>query len=362
MSQSSGEKTEQPTPKKLDDARKKGQVAKSQDLVSAATLVGSIGIVFLLTGDFIGRQIVELTQKTFLRGATFKGELDMATAGDALLEGLATLALTLAPLFIVVFVLAALVGYIQVGSLFSVEAIKPDVNRLNPFSAFQQKFFKARTYIEFAKTLVKLVIATGVAGYVVLGSRDLLPALARVSPAETGAFILGQVIQLGLAVAICFIALGALDFFLQKFLHIQDLKMTKQEVKEEWKEQEGDPHIKAERRAIHMELLNEASAHAVRESDVVLVNPTHVAVALRYDRKTMNAPQVVAKGADLMAAQIREIAREAGVPIKRDVALARALYELEVNSEIPEHLYEAIAVVLRWAYTLAESDRRAVSP
>jgi flagellar biosynthesis protein FlhB len=134
--------------------------------------------------------------------------------------------------------------------------------------------------------------------------------------------------------------------------------MTKQEVKEEWKEQEGDPHIKAERRALYMELLNEASAQAVRESDVVLVNPTHVAVALRYDRKTMRAPQVTAKGADLIAAQIRKIAQEAGVPIKRDVALARALYELEVNSEIPENLYEAIAIVLRWAYTVAENHPR----
>ncbi|OYT70883.1 MAG: EscU/YscU/HrcU family type III secretion system export apparatus switch protein [Chloracidobacterium sp. CP2_5A] len=358
MSQSSGEKTEQPTQKKLDDARKKGQVPKSQDLVSAALLVGSIGIVFLLAGNFIGQQVAHLTQRSILQAATFKGDLDMATAGDALLEGVTTLALTLAPLFLTVFILAALIGYIQVGSLFSTEAIKPDMNRLNPFSAFQQKFFKSRTYIEFAKTLLKLAIAAGIASYVVLGSRQALPTLARVSPAAASDFMLGQVIQLSLAVAICFVALGALDFFLQKFLHLQDLKMTKQEVKEEWKEQEGDPHIKAERRAIHLELLNEASAHAVKESDVVLVNPTHVAVAIRYDRKAMNAPQIVAKGADLIAAQIREIAREAGVPIKRDVPLARALYELEVNSEIPEHLYEAIAIVLRWAYTLADADGR----
>ncbi|QUW04071.1 EscU/YscU/HrcU family type III secretion system export apparatus switch protein [Chloracidobacterium validum] len=358
MSQSSGEKTEQPTQKKLDDARKKGQVPKSQDLVSAALLVGSMGIVFLLAGNFIGQQVVGLTQKSLLSASTFKGELDMSTAGEALLEGVATLALTLAPLFLVVFVLAAVVGYIQVGSLFSTEAIKPDMNRLNPFSAFQQKFFKSRTYIEFAKTILKLVIATGIASYAVFGSRHTLPLLARGSPADTSQFMIGQIIQLGLSVAICFVALGALDFFLQKFLHLQDLKMTKQEVKEEWKEQEGDPHIKAERRAIHMELLNEASAQAVKESDVVLVNPTHVAVAIRYDRKTMQAPQIVAKGADLMAAQIREIAREAGVPIKQDIPLARALYELEVNSEIPESLYEAIAIVLRWAYTLAQTEGR----
>ncbi len=358
MSESSGEKTEQPTQKKLDDARKKGQVAKSQDLVSAALLVGSMGIVFLLTGNFIGEQVVGLTQKSVLHAATFRGELDMAAAGDVLLEGLTTLAMTLAPLFLVVFVLAALVGYIQVGALFSTEALKPDMNRLNPFTAFQQKFFKSRTYIEFAKTLLKLVIATGIASYTILGSRHMLPSLARVSPAETSQFILAQIIELGLAVAICFVALGALDFFLQKFLHLQDLKMTKQEVKEEWKEQEGDPHIKAERRALHMELLNEASAQAVRESDVVLVNPTHVAVALRYDRKTMQAPQITAKGADLIAAQIRKVAQEAGVPIKQDVPLARALYELEVNSEIPENLYEAIAIVLRWAYSIAETHPR----
>jgi flagellar biosynthesis protein FlhB len=190
MSESSGEKTEQPTQKKLDDARKKGQVAKSQDLVSAALLVGSMGIVFLLTGNFIGGQIVGLTQKSIQQAATFRGELDMATAGDVLLEGLTTLALTLAPLFLVVFILAALVGYIQVGALFSTEALKPDMNRLNPFTAFQQKFFKSRTYIEFAKTILKLVIATGIASYTILGSRHMLPSLARVSPAETSQFIL----------------------------------------------------------------------------------------------------------------------------------------------------------------------------
>ena len=130
--------------------------------------------------------------------------------------------------------------------------------------------------------------------------------------------------------------------------------MTKHEVREEYKETEGNPLIKAQRRALHREILSQSLAAAVRDADVVMANPTHVAVALKYERGKANAPMVTAKGADLMAAQIRQIARESGVPVKRDIPLARALYELEVEQEIPEELYEAVAVVLQWVYSMAE--------
>ena len=130
--------------------------------------------------------------------------------------------------------------------------------------------------------------------------------------------------------------------------------MSKQEVKEEYKETEGNPLIKGARRRIHLEILQQAMMAAVKKADVVVVNPTHVAVALRYERAEMDAPTVVAKGAELMAAQIREIAKDAKVPIVRDVALARSLYELEIDALIPEELYEAVAEVLRWVYQLAE--------
>jgi flagellar biosynthesis protein FlhB len=157
-----------------------------------------------------------------------------------------------------------------------------------------------------------------------------------------------------LKIGLAFLILGGADFFLQRFLHRQDLKMTKHEVKEEYKETEGNPLIKAQRRSLHREILSQSMAAAVRDADVVLANPTHVAVALKYERGKQDAPIITAKGADLMAAQIRQIAAESGIPVRRDIPLARALFELEVEQEIPEELYEAVAVVLQWVYSMAE--------
>jgi flagellar biosynthetic protein FlhB len=157
-----------------------------------------------------------------------------------------------------------------------------------------------------------------------------------------------------LKVGIAFLLLGIGDRFLQKFLHLKEMKMTKQEIREEYKETEGNPLIKSARRRIHLEILQQAMMAAVKKADVVVVNPTHVAVALKYDRAQMDAPTVVAKGAELMAAQIREIAEESKVPIIRDVPLARSLYDLEIDALIPEELYEAVAEVLRWVYQMAE--------
>jgi flagellar biosynthesis protein FlhB len=171
---------------------------------------------------------------------------------------------------------------------------------------------------------------------------------------SVAAFTSTIVLEIGLKVGFTFLLLGAADYFLQKFLYLKEMKMTKQEVREEHKETEGNPLVKGARRQIHREILMQGMMVAIKKADAVVVNPTHVAVALRYDRGTMNAPTVVAKGAELMAAHIRQLAKEAGVPIMRDVGLARALYELELEAEVPEELYEAVAVVLRWVYQLAE--------
>ncbi len=353
MAESSGEKTEQPTHKRLEDAKKKGQVAKSQDLSSSILLLSAVAVLWL-GGNYIGGFLKDYVADQLKFAASFEGDLTRDLAFSLLLDGLKTAAIVLTPLFAVTFILAFVSNYLQIGSLLSFEAIKPDPNKLNPVSGFQNKFFKMRTYIELVKTLLKMVITASLVLYVLWYARDDLARLT-VQPIDVAiGFAFNLIIEIGLKVGFVFLLLGGADFFLQKFLHRKEMMMTKQETKEEYKETEGNPLIKGKRRQLHRQLLSENMASAVKRSKVVVVNPTHVAVALSYERGEDSAPMIVAKGADLMALKIKEIANEAKVPIMRDIKLARALYELEIEDEIPEELYEATAVVLRWVYDIAE--------
>lgn len=353
MSESSGEKTEQPTEKKLRDARKKGQVAKSQDLSGAVLLLAAVAVVWLL-GGYIGGIMQTAVKDQIEYAASFKGEFTNQVANDVLWRGLKAMFFILSPLFIVVFVFAFLSNYLQVGSIFSFESVSPKFSKLNPAEGFKNKFLKARPYVELVKTIIKMTIVAFVAGYVLWGAREDVVRLITQPPADVSYYTFSLILNIGLKVGLVFLVLGGADFFLQKYLHKQDLKMTKHEVKEEYKETEGNPLIKSQRRSLHREILSQSMAAAVRDADVVLANPTHVAVAIKYERGEAEAPIITAKGADLMAAQIRQIATEAGVPIKRDIPLARALYEFDVEDEVPEELYESVAVVLQWVYAMAE--------
>ncbi len=354
MSSSSGEKTEQPSDKRLEDAKKKGQVAKSQDLTSAALMIAAVGVIWLI-GGYVGG-ILQANMKEQLEFAvTFHGDFTGATAYEVLFKGVKGMAFALAPLFIVVAAFAILANYLQIGSIFSFEAISPNFSKLNPAEGFKNKFLKARPYVELSKTIAKILITAAVAGFVLWGAREDVSHLIFKSPDVIAGFTFGLILNICLKIGLVFLIIGGGDFFLQKFLHRQDMKMTKHEVKQEYKETEGNPLIKSQRRFLHREILSQSMAAAVRDADVVLANPTHISVALKYNRAEATAPIIVAKGADLMAAQIREIAADAGVPIKRDVPLARALYEIDLEQEIPEDFYEAVAVVLQWVYAMEEN-------
>jgi flagellar biosynthetic protein FlhB len=352
MSQA-GEKTEQPTAKRLRDARRKGQVARSHDLSSAVLLIVSVAVLYL-AGGHIGGWLTGAMRQQFEYAATYRGQLDQAAALGALFTGVKALALVLAPLFGTLVVVAFLANYFQVGSVFSFETVKPNANKLNPTEGFKQKFLKARPYVELGKTTVKLLIASAVVGTALWSARRDIVELTRQPSQLAASYAVWLVFAIGARVGIAFLIIGAADYFLQRHFHRRELMMTKHEVKEEYKETEGNPLHKSLRRARHREILMQAMMEAVRRANVVVVNPTHLAVALSYERDQMAAPTVVAKGAELMAAQIRKIAEESEVPIMRDVPLARALYELEVDEEVPEALYESVAVVLRWVYKLAE--------
>jgi flagellar biosynthetic protein FlhB len=348
-----GEKTEQPTEKRLRDARRKGQVAKSHDLSSSLLLIASVSVLWMASG-YIGSWMSGAMREQMQFAASFRGQLDQETALGALSTGLKAFALVLTPLFGALFLFAILVNYLQVGSVFSFETVKPNPGKLNPAEAFKQKFLKSKPYIELGKTIVKVIITVAVVWTVLWGARAHIVELTKQPVGAAAAYLASLIFEVGLKVGLAFLLIGAGDYFLQRYLHRKELRMTKHEVKEEYKETEGNPIYKSMRRQMHKEILMQSIMAAVRQANVVVANPTHVAVALRYDRAAMGAPVVVAKGAELMAAQIREIAKEANVPIMRDIPLARALYELEIDEEVPEQLYEAVALVLRWVYQLAE--------
>ena len=350
----SGEKTEKPTEKRLRDARKKGQVSKSQDLTSSLMLISAV-LIFWLSGTATASVLLKAMQRGIETAGSFSGTLTRERAGEVLLQAVWDMGMALAPLFIFLFAGAIIFNYIQIGSLFAFEGVKPDINKLNPAEGFKQKFLKSRTYIELGKTLLKAIITFAVVGWILYAE---IPQIVMLSSQPVGtvvAYTSGLILKIGFYVGTLFLALAVGDFFLQRFLFQNQMKMSKQEVKQEYKESEGDPLIKWMRRNLHKEILAQSSVAAVKTADVVLVNPTHVAVALKYDRGAMGAPTVVAKGADLLAKQIREIAKQADVPMMRDIPLARALYEIEIDSEIPEEMYETIAEVLRWVYSLNEN-------
>ncbi len=355
-----GEKTEQPTEKRLRDARKKGQVAKSQDLTSALLLVTAAAIL-ALAGTQIGIQLTNTMRDGLLRATTLKGDFDQAAAVGLIWSSIQTMGLVLAPLLIALFAIALLVSYLQVGPIFSFEPIKPDLKKLNPAEGFKQKFLKPRPYVELVKLIIKMTISAVIIGAVIWNNLPDIIRLTSQNVDRSMAFTAAIVFEIGWKLAVAFVVLGIADRFLQKFLHLKEMKMTKQEVREEYKETEGNPIFKNARRRLYLEMLQQSMMAAVKKADVVVVNPTHVAVALKYDRSEMEAPLVVAKGADLMAAQIRKIAAEADVPTYRDVPLARALYDIDIDASIPEDLYEAVAEALRWVYQLAEEKKGVAS-
>lgn len=348
----SGEKTEQPTPKKLREARKKGQVAKSQDLTQAFLFV-TASLVLAIGGNAYVSELralmTGLFQPRLLTGTLTNDEL-MRTTGFAWSRAL----ILSAPLLGALLVTAILINFLQVKSLFSIEVIKPKLDKLNPVKGFQNLFLKSRTYLELLKTLIKFTITFAVTYYALRHSlRDILLSVrgdlfgdARLA----GKLMLGLLFKAG----VIFIVLGVADYMLQKRMHMKTLKMSKYEVQKEYKEDEGDPHIKHMRKQLHEQMLSGNIAAKVPKASAVIVNPTHLAVAIEYDESTMNAPVVAAKGQRLLAQRIRELASKHHVPIIRDVPLAHRLYKVEVDSEIPEDLYGAVAEVLNWVHNLQQ--------
>jgi flagellar biosynthesis protein FlhB len=352
VSEQGGEKTEEPTPKRLREARKRGEVAMSRDLIGAGVYLAVFATISFGAATWVWRLVVYL--HTVFSVAHKPGAM-AAHAGwafQALRDA------TLAPL-VAAMAIAIGLGFMQTGGLFSFEALKMDPQKLMPSL---KKVFNVGALMEVVKGFVKITLAAAVAWVAV---KPLLGAMVNLTGASPRSIlvVLGYATdKLGRQVALVVVVIGAADLLWQRHQYRKKMMMTREEVKREYKESEGDPHHKHERQRLHKELIEQRMVNSVRKADFVVVNPDHIAVAIQYDKDGNAAPIVIAKGERLLAEKIKEVAREAGVPIFRDVSLARALRDVEEGDEIPEALYEAVAEILRVVYGDQPSARQAAAP
>jgi flagellar biosynthesis protein FlhB len=350
------DKTEKPTPKKLKDAREKGQVAKSSDLTQSALFLTAAAML-----SFTGPALVEKL-KAFMVESFDPRVLIRASDTNFLVSRIGSASteflLLILPFLLALAVIALAVNFAQIqGLMFVLTVLTPKFDKLNPVAGAQNILFSPKTYLELVKNLLKFIIIFWLAYLTFKGDlRDLIVS-SRLGIEQIGAF--GPKFMFGLLFKVggVFLLFGAADFALQKMIFMKGLMMSKEEIKQEYKNQEGDPHVKGHRKALHMALLRENATKQVPKAKAVVVNPTHIAVALQYEEASMNAPRVVAKGEMLLAQKIIEIARRNNVPVVRNITLARSLFPLELEEEIPEELYETVAEILNLASRLA-NDRQ----
>ncbi|MEM7204183.1 MAG: EscU/YscU/HrcU family type III secretion system export apparatus switch protein [Planctomycetota bacterium] len=350
--QSAQEKTEPATEHKLREARKKGDVAQSKDLTTAVVLAGSFGVVAAQFGE-IGGRFVDYTRGVY---GGVGGPLSGPVLVETLRDVFANAVLDTLPMMIAIVVLGLAVSFVQVGPLLSFESLAPKLEKLNPLEGLKKTFFSLPSYIEFLKSTLKVLVAGLLCWQVVQQNMGDLLSLWRMPLADGALLVGGVMVDMAIYIIVVFLAIAVGDVFFQRWHYANRQKMSKQEIKEEFKTQEGSPEHKSERKRMHQEVASQATVHLVRNSDALITNPTHYACALRYDPDEEDAPRLLAKGQGALARRMREAAEEAGVPILRDPTLARALHELEAETMIPPELYEAVAEVLRWAQATADAE------
>jgi flagellar biosynthetic protein FlhB len=351
MPEQAGEKSQDPTPHRRQKAREEGQVARSQDLGSAVLLLAGL-IALLACGgslvDFLG-----LYLKQQLGGAAWLS-MDAAAAVTECHATLAGLAKCLLPILGVLLVAAVVVNLGQTGLLFLPEKLALDLQRLDPLQGLQ-RIFSLPSLARLLFGLFKIALIATVAIVVLWNQCNAILGLAALGLPEMSAYLAGVLLWTAIKVAVALLILAIFDYAFQRWKQERDLKMTPQEVREEMKNLEGDPQIIARRRAVQRQLTLHRLSDAVPKADVVVTNPTELAVAIQYDPQKMEAPIVVAKGAGVLAERIRRLALEKGIPIVEKKPLAQALYkEVDVNHPIPRDKYAAVAEVLAYVYQLKD--------
>lgn len=348
-SEEGADKTEKPTAKKIRDARKEGNVSKSKDLTSTVLLLAWVVAGWLLASSMY-RRIAEM----FAEG--FKAMQMPFDQGFPMVVQTAVTALVMCtlPFLVMALMIGVFVEFLQVGPVVAFKKLAPDLKKMNPVDGIK-KMFSMDNLVELVKSILKCAAMLGI-GYVVIKGmlRDLL-MLPYTDPSAMGGAIWHGMVRIVVWTVVVFFFVSALDVWYQKFSYIKKLRMSRRDIKQEVKENEGDPYIKSRRRQLHQEWSQQNMLSAVRNSNVVVTNPTHIAVAIQYEHGETDLPVVVAKGEGDFAEQIKKAAAEAGIPILQNVPLARGLNErIALDDYVSEDFFDAVAQVLFWAESVRQ--------
>lgn len=350
-----GEKTEEPTAKKLQDARKEGQVAKSKEITNAAELFALFTILLVwiqYMGEFFVGNIYDLYSQIPAYIKMYDGNVPAKTISVVFIKSISRVALILAPFLIIGYLVCFITDLVQVKWKPTTKPLKPKFSKLNPVNGFK-RFFSANSLVELLKSILKI----GIVFYVVFSylkkNAPSVYLLYDISLNQGIVQIGSLVITLGFRISLAYLIIAILDLVYQRVKFKRDMRMTKQEVKDEYKNTEGDPQIKGKQRQRMQEASRRRMMQQLPEADVVITNPTHYAVAIKYDPEVYDAPYVIAKGADYLAQKIKETAKENQIEIVENKPLARVLYaNVEVGALVPPELYQAVAEVLAFVYHL----------
>jgi len=351
--ESSDEKTEEATQTRRDEFRKRGQVAHSKELASAVLFIAAAILVSGLSHYFVGH-LQDLFQRTLggdlvhaVREGDFWAIVQVASFKYTVL---------ITPIFAIFGVLGLASFVVQMGFLQVEDALQPKLERISPLKGFS-RLFSLRNLAEGIKSLLKLLLVSGITYLVLKGEMAHIPMLIRTNVTESSGFLGSVLFKLFFSLGLGVLSIAVLDYFFQRWDLERQMRMTKEEVKQEHKNQEGDPLIKARVRRIQRQLANRKMMQEVPKADVIITNPTHIAVALKYDAN-LPAPQLIAMGADLIAQKIKDLAREKGIPIVENKPLARTIFKtMKIGQVIPRELFVAVAEVLSYVYKLRRRKR-----
>lgn len=349
---SGADKTEEPTAKKLQDARKEGQVAKSQELISGAMLF-SFFLAIKLFGGYLANSFIKVFYRNYSYISTYSIEKpEIGNLSSMFGRAMVDVLLMSLPSFAFAIVVALALNIFQVKWKVTSKPLQPKFSRLNPVSGFK-KIISAEKLFELVKAVLKIIVIFYVAYTTVLDEINNLKLFYDLELLPAVLYISNFVIDMGIKISAVYFVIGFADFIYQKFKFKKDMKMSKQEVKDEYKQQEGDPQIKGKIKSKMRETSTRRMMQKMPDADVVITNPTHFACAIQYDKEKAAAPVLIAKGADHLAQKLKEIAKEHDVPIVENKPLARMLYyNVDVDTEIPPELYQMTAEVLAYVYQL----------
>ncbi|MCI6035364.1 MAG: flagellar biosynthesis protein FlhB [Firmicutes bacterium] len=348
-----GEKTEKPTAKKLNDARNEGQVAKSREISNAFTLIG-LFLLLKIAISFLGDQFLGGYADTYNRIPELikltDGKIRSGDFSTLLLHMLMRMLIGMAPFLVVGFILSFLADYLQVKWKVTTKPLQPKFSKMNPINGFK-RIFSMNSLVELLKAILKIALISYVVYTTIRDKLQVIYLLFHMTLWQGIATAADIAISIGMKVSFVYLIIAALDFAYQKHKFNKDQMMTKQEIKDEYKNAEGDPAIKGKQRQRMQEASRRRMMQDIPKADVVITNPTHFAVAIQYDAEVAAAPVVLAKGEDHLAAKIKEAARENHVEIVENKPLARMLYyNVDIGQQVPPELYQAVAEVLAMVY------------